>query len=88
MPYLTILLTLVFIISILNINQRINENANTIAEMQALSKSICQHSNQVNAVISQALKASLTEPDVQANKPQAQSYKEVINKLAVPEDCN
>jgi hypothetical protein len=52
-----------------------------------IAHDVCMKSNQVNAVIVAALKASLTEPDVKANLPQARAYRRVIDELAIPQPC-
>ena len=39
------------------------------------------------AIIANALRASLTEEDVQANKPQKEAYEHIIFQFSEPEDC-
>lgn len=47
----------------------------------------CVDRDEIHKVVSDALKASLTEEDVQANKPQREAYELVIRKFAMPENC-
>lgn len=48
---------------------------------------VCRATNYEHEIISDALVASLTEADVQANAVQRIAYQEIVDKFAKPEPC-
>ena len=70
-----------------SLRSAISANRERIGDIQALGHQVCVASNEEHQIIRNALIASLTEPDVQANKPQREAYERIVRRFAKPDPC-
>jgi hypothetical protein len=61
------------------------QRGDVIAQQQT---ALCVAANQEHRIIRNALIASLTEPDVQANAPQRRAYEKIVRRFAEPMNCH
>lgn len=69
----------------------ITRNKNLALQVRQMARNrtydLCVAANKEHAIIRNALIASLTEVDVQANKPQREAYEKIVRRFAHPKDC-